>query len=260
MKKLALILALMLIPCTAFGLQMLDDSTMDGITGQSGVHIALDDVQLFINIEKMAWIDCDGLVAGNSISSSCSGEAAAIYLNDFQIDVLNVNAILGSTRSDGNGINATNQTTPAGGGMELYSATCGLIPLFYDYGQTGFASCYLTGFNANGAGLDNYTFVSTNGFKPSAITIDATDAMPVITQAYDQVIAGASFGGIVIGLPTVEVYISSLSLTPTFTADVNGDTAAANALVVNNNQDFGTIYIEGITFSVLSGWLEIGPH
>jgi hypothetical protein len=60
-KKLALILALMLVPCTAFGLQMMDETAMDAVTGQSGVHIAFDDVQLFLNIEKLAWIDCDGL-------------------------------------------------------------------------------------------------------------------------------------------------------------------------------------------------------
>ena len=42
MKKLALILALMIIPCSAFGLEMLNDSSMDSITGQSGVSIAVD--------------------------------------------------------------------------------------------------------------------------------------------------------------------------------------------------------------------------
>ena len=38
MKKLALILALLIIPCSAFGLEMLDNNTMDSITGQAGVE------------------------------------------------------------------------------------------------------------------------------------------------------------------------------------------------------------------------------
>ena len=49
MKKLALILALMLIPCSAFGLEMLTNNALDNVTGQAGVAIAADDIQIFLH-------------------------------------------------------------------------------------------------------------------------------------------------------------------------------------------------------------------
>jgi len=258
MKKLALILAFMLIPCSAFGLQMLDDTTMDGITGQSGVSIAFDDVQMFLNIEKLAWIDCDGLTSTSVFISSnqvgtCSGAAGAIGLNNFQMDVININAIISSTVDD------TMSTQTSGtSAMQLYSTACGQIPLFYDYGQTGVDTCYLnaaSGTNTNG--LDHYFDDGADGFQARLLSIDVTDAMPAITAGIqNNGNAGDTFGGIVIGLPTMEIHIQSMSLTPFYTGDVNGNASTA----VNNNKDFGTIYMEGITFTVLSGWLEIGPH
>lgn len=263
MKKLAIILAFMLIPCTAFGLQMLDDTTMDGITGQSGVSIAVDDIQMFLNIEKLAWIDCDGLTSAGVLMNSnqygtCTGAAGAVGLNGFQIDVLNINGIVTSQQARGPSNEGQTEGTAA---MALYSVDCGQIPLFYDYGQTGQAGCYLgsTATTALGtAGLDNYFDDNQPGFQARRVTIDATDRMPAISAGLNNNtgIDSISFGGIVIGLPTVEIYINSMSLTPYYTGDVSGSPSHA----VNNNDDFGTIYMEGITFTVLSGWVEIGPH
>ena len=168
MKKLALILALMLIPCTAFGLQMMDDSTMDGITGQSGVHIAFDDIQMFINIEKMAWIDCDGFTSEASIYGTCTGDAGALAISNFQIDVLNINAIVSSTVADDQGV----QTSADNGAMPLYSTNCGMIPLFYDYGTGAAVGCYLgsttDASTRAGLGLNNYISpAAAGGFRPA---------------------------------------------------------------------------------------------
>jgi len=257
MKKLALILAFMLIPCSAFGLQMLDDTTMDGITGQSGVSIAFDDVQMFLNIEKLAWIDCDGLTSTSVFISSnqvgtCSGAAGAIGLNNFQMDVININAIISSTVDDGDGTQTSDTTA-----MQLYSTNCGQIPLFYDYGQTSIGDCYLNDASAtNTDGLDHYYDDGAVGFQSRLLSIDVTDAMPAITAGINSNGSTVSLGGVVIGIPTMEIYIQSMSLTPFYTGDVNGLTSTA----INNNKTFGTIYLEGITFTTLSGWLEIGPH
>jgi hypothetical protein len=271
MKKLALILALMIIPCTAFGLEMLNDDAMDQVTGQSGVHIAFDDVQMFINIEKLAWIDCDGLDA-----PGCQGGPGAIVLNNFQIDVLNINAIVSTNVSDGNVINGTNQTNVAGPTLQLYSVACGDIPLFYDYGQTGQANCYLNGsIGVNTDGLDHYTTISTSSvFTAQALSIDVTDELPALTAGMtnNATALGATIivGGVYIGLPTMEIYINSMSLTPKYDGDVNGQTTQAinddNTTTVAGNlfgivdPDFGTIYLEGVTVSILSGWMEIAPH
>lgn len=265
MKKLALILALMIIPCSAFGLEMLNDSSMDSITGQSGVSIAVDDVQLFLNIEKLAWIDCDGI---NSSAGTCAGAAGAIALNNFQIDVLNVNAIV-----DG---------TVATGGWNLTSTGCGQIDLFYDYANTNTASCYLgTVGNAQTLGMNNYFAIGegyvasahnvTNAgdFQARALTIDATDKLPALTAGFiannpvDH--AGLTIGGVLIGIPTLEIYIQAMTLTPVYDGDIsnNPSTAANDDTVVQlngQNANFGTIEMQGITFTTLSGWLEIAPH
>jgi len=162
MKKLALMLvALMIIPAAAFGMEMMNDTAMDSITGQSGVSIAFDDVQLFINIDKMAYIDSDGLQSSSVVDCvTCTGAAGAIEIDNFQIDVLNVNAIVAS----GTGAGATaGSGTQTGTNIGLYSASCGKIPLFYDYASSApTANDYLT---ANGAekGLQNlygHTFVA----------------------------------------------------------------------------------------------------
>lgn len=265
LKKLALILALLLVPCTAFGLQMMDETAMDGITGQSGVHIAFDDVQLFLNIERLAWIDCDGLSSSaqtfnSQVYGTCTGGAGAIGINNFQLDVVNINAIVSSTATDSK---ATGDFLQSTDGMPLYSVSCGEIPLFYNYGQTGQGDgCSLTGGVTSTLGLDNYyDRGSSSGFRAQAVTIDATSELPAISAGVQNNFgeSSVSYGGIVIGVPTVEIHINSLSLTPFFTSDINSDNPATTA-VLNNNKTFGTIYMEGITFTTLSGWMEIGPH
>ncbi|MGB9498835.1 MAG: DUF6160 family protein [Dissulfuribacterales bacterium] len=262
MKKLALILALILIPCTAFGLEMLDNTAMDSITGQSGVSIVADDVQMFINIDKIAYIDCDGFSSTDGYGT-CEGAPGAIYVNDFQIDVLNVNAIVSSQTSFAPG--NTIQSTTAGGGMGLYSTTCGQIPLFYDYGTTTSDSCYLgSGASTQTAGLDNYTSIAItalgeSGFIARALTIDVSDELPILTAGLRNNFAGSgsvTYGGVLIGIGTLEIYINSMTITPRYTGGVSGVASAA----ANNNASYGTIVMDGVTVTTLSGWLEIAPH
>ncbi len=276
MKKLALILAIMLIPCTAFGLEMLDETAMDEITGQAGVNIAADDIQMFINIEKLAWIDCDGFNSWEG-KGSCCGAPGAIVLNNFQIDVLNINAI---TTTDTEGT--------AGGGLDLMSTSCGGIPLFYNYATTDTGDgCYFTGQTTGTLGLNNYygKLGDNSTFVPHFLTIDATDALPASTEglkywanhtwtsaspAAGSGDSDSTIGGVLIGIPTIEIYINDLTLTPMYDGDVAGFTS--NALNDDSNitsiggcgtitgpATFGTVAIQGLTFSTLSGWIEISP-
>lgn len=273
MKKLALILAMLLvIPCSAFGLEMLNDSAMDEVTGQAGVSIALDDIQIFLNIERLAWIDCDGFSSTDGYGT-CSGDAGAVGISNFQLDVLTLNAIV-------------NTPTKANNVWDLASLDCGTIPLDFDYGNTSTAgTCSLSGaYTTGGAslgtqtlGLNNYRPDNTTGyFTPRALTIDATSELPAATAAkrnilhanplYSGLGAGIDtigFGGVLIGIPTIEIYIPSLSLTPAF-YNVDGAAEAANdvdgSAIVPGGADYGTIQIDGITFTPLGGWLEIAPH
>ena len=71
-----------------------------------------------------------------------------------------------------------------------------------------------------------------------------------------------------IGIPTMEIYINELSITPVYDGDINGSSSSAinddsNGLGTNvgfAQPNFGTIYLQGITFTTLSGWVEIAPH
>ena len=287
MKKLALALAfLMIIPGAAFGLEMMNDSAMDEVTGQAGVSIIADDIQLFLNIERMAWIDCDGFESGlgNPYGSTCSGDGGAVGISNFQIDVLEINAITNTTGGIGGGSN-----------LNLGSTGCGNLDLNWDYSRDdGFAGCaiatqgtddYGSGgdsaqtyadFGDQSLGLDNYdTAAATNvegtneSFKFAAITIDATSQLPAASEAFTNMSTlpgDVNIGGVMIGLPTLEVYIPSLTMTPAFynlasgaqaINDVDGTTATEDLV---DGANFGTIEMQGITFSVLSGWLEIAPH
>jgi uncharacterized protein DUF6160 len=275
MKKLALILALLIIPCSAFGLEMLDNNAMDSITGQAGVNIAMDDIQMFINIEKLAWIDCDGFQSWEG-KGTCSGAAGAIVLNNFQLDVLNINAIVATTT-----IGTVNN------GLDLISTSCGNIDLYYDYATAAVGNgCGLwsPGGSLQNLGLNNYNdgHGSNSAFTPHFLTIDVTDALPASTEGLQYWNSNAwtsaavyngtngtattdsTVGGVLIGLPTVEIYIQSLSLTPMYDGDVGGDVSlAANdddvVDIAGFHKTFGTVEMQGITFTVLGGWLEISP-
>jgi hypothetical protein len=282
MKKLVLLLALLIIPCTAFGLEMLNDDSMDGITGQSGVDIAMDDVQIFINIEKMAWIDCDGF---SSLGRwACTGRGGAIAMSNFQIDVLNINAIIGSGTDMTLG-GANNNQSPNGAGMALRSVSCGKIPLFYNYGTGSSQTCYLNAIGTSSAGLDHYygligTHESSSAFTPYFLSIDASDNLPAASEglrtwygnSWSQAAvtqrngtSTSTLGGVLIGLPTVEIYINDLTFNPVYDGDISGTSSTAmnddNVTgLAGETSDFGVIQLKGITFTVLGGWVEIGPH
>jgi len=258
MKKLALILALMLIPCTAFGLEMLDNNAMDSITGQSGVSIVFDDVELFINIDKIGYIDTDGFsstefLGTNNTASSTNG--GALSITNFQLDTLVINAIV--TGSFG------------GTTWDLKSSSAGTIELQYDYASTASINPTDLGTYYSSArlkGLENYhpwnDMDGRTGYAAKALTIDVTADLPVTSQAMTANVAvglsGADInvGGVLISLPTAEFYLRDMVLTPVFNDLVSSGT---NQYTFNNNASYGTFVIEGMTVALLNGWLEIAP-
>jgi len=270
MKKLVLVLAiLMVLPAAAFGIQydLMNDGNMEEVTGQAGVSIMFDDIQLFLNIERIAWIDCDGYECGTNTDN-----AGAVGLQNFQLDVVEINAI---TRTDGDADGSPN------GEIDLQSTTCGDLDLNWDYGDTTqlTGSCAIaTGYGTIGTavqslGLNNYDQDANTGsgaIEYAALTIDATSQLPALSEQYRNNAddADINIGGVLIGIPTMEIYIPNMVLTPAF-YNVDGAEAANND--ANGDQDggefgfgdsanFGTIEMSGITFTTLSGWLEIAPH
>jgi hypothetical protein len=266
MKKLALVFALMmLIPCSAFGMQMLNNSSMDQITGQSGVSIAFDDVQVFLHIDKIAYIDSDGVAASVAPSTAGLGTTAgAVGINNFTLNLLNVNAIVGTGAAT-----ATNgyATTAGQHGGNMVLASSGVIPLFYNYATSASSAAYLNGAGTMSYGLQSSVYLNPTTGAPSAaieprfLTIDVSGNLPCATAAIQYLTgsATATLGGVVIGIPTMEVYINNMIITPYYTSLVNGNlTPAANDIVAG--ADYGTIQMQGITFTTLSGWVEIAPH
>jgi len=258
MKKLVLVLAILLVlPAAAFGIQYdtMNDSSMNEVTGQAGVSIAMDDVQLFMNIERIAWLDCDGYEC-----DSFTNNGGAVGIGNFQLDVLHVNAIANTVSID---------TSVAGreGVWDLGSPDCSEIPLQYTYADTSITenACYIAGtdLGTQTAGLNNYLSTETGNdtgeFQPEALTIDATSQLPILTtQMTNKEGTQYNMGGVRIGLPTIEIQIPNLTLTPKF-YNVADEEAAENA-AQNSDASFGTIELGEITMTVLSGWVEIAPH
>lgn len=374
MKKLALFLAFMLIPCTAFGLEMLSDNALDEVTGQSGVSIAFDDIQLFLHVDSFAYIDCDGYSTNSNYGGTCeSNTGGAFVIENFEMDLININMIgaagaaaqyyegssgvttaiygnawdellvgdalgnLGALVSKSNWVNgdtitvtgtpfdlssyhdhvynnvaysldfeengqtwykfAGNQTvdnasalgynphnwsssvyTRYSGALPLASASCGQIPLFYDYGRTDIYGCRLITGNNYTFGLNNYfntNYLSTTAtMHPQAITIDITGALPLHTSGLAKAADPGSkvtVGGVLIGLPTAEFHIQQMNIGALkFSADIYTDSGNNQSLnlitgstfaasVKNNNADFGTIWLEGVTFTTFGGWMELAP-
>jgi hypothetical protein len=282
MKKLALILAFMIIPCTAFGLEMLADDSLDNITGQDGVSIIADDIQLFLNVDLFAYADTDGYNLHNGCSVVGCGNGGAMFaVQNFQMDTININAIVADLYN-GSGTSGTPRSNP-----RLVSSSCG-IPLFYNYASTApWGSCITTCNNfikATTKGLDNFTpYTSTYSgvntipgsfqrrFIPQAIQIDVTDTLPTASQAYNYISTGSTTTsitvmGVLIQLPTLEIYIQDIHLDIAMydlnceTNVVNGGDFPASSGGTTTSNRFGEILIQGVTFSILSGWVEIAPH
>jgi hypothetical protein len=101
MKKLAIILALLLVPMTAFGMDTISDTDLDSVTGQAGVSIALNSICIQNSAGTVGYGDVDTgkwlLIVGNSFRSRTIGFHGADSDNnntlDFDtltIDIINI--------------------------------------------------------------------------------------------------------------------------------------------------------------------------
>jgi len=273
MKKFALCLAIaaaiMMVPFSAFGLQMMNNHSMDQITGQAGVSIAFDDVQIFMNIDRFTYIDPDGLTNTVGWSAVVADNGAAFNVNEFQIDTLKANAI----------INTTGLVTATIGGHTV--ASMGLtgittvkqiaangIPLQYTYNNNN-AFIAQTTVNVQSKGLNHMFGGSYQVYEPQAISIDISDAAPVLSQGKKVILsllgsASSRVAAVVITLPTAEFYIDNINIgSMTLTDNVIAGTSkvfTTGSTSLNNGASFGSIEIEGVTFTMLNGWVEIAPH
>jgi len=88
-KVLAIIAIVMLVPFTAFGMEMMADTALEDVTAQAGVSIAIVDVNMDMSINNIAWGDIDtSTAAGNMDIAGIPVEYTAgwINMNNFKAD------------------------------------------------------------------------------------------------------------------------------------------------------------------------------
>ena len=157
MKKIiAIAIGMLLIPFTAYGMQTAGDESMDQVTGQSGVAIAVDDVMVHFSASETWYqnnvIDTDN---NNEVTSS-----AAIGMVEEGEELMFVNAVIG----DG------------AGGVEN-TGDYGLFGAYDDLDD-----------------LYNDATDDTYAHSPSALTIHVSDDLAVMDQLGGDEVAGVQIG------------------------------------------------------------------
>ena len=237
MKKLiAMVLAMLLVPTMALGMQSMDNGEMEGVTGQAGVNIAIDDFKMYQNIQGLWYTDTDGITTinkGNNLGMdaiSTAGGAASIGIDELNV-MVEVNAITSAAGSNVNDLGST--------GRDLQGT-------FNDIeGETVY--------NNN----DN------DAFNAKPITIDVTSALPVLSTA-------AASNGFAGGVPGVRIELGTMEVVQTalqFDVQMNDGSplTSPNQIQtamegVGGDASYGQISIEKTSMAILDGSVEIAPH
>ncbi|BBO73656.1 hypothetical protein DSCW_10730 [Desulfosarcina widdelii] len=69
-KVLAIIAIVMLVPFTAFGMEMMADTALEDVTGQAGVSISIDNVQMDFQMGYLGWGDSDGILYPDDLATA----------------------------------------------------------------------------------------------------------------------------------------------------------------------------------------------
>jgi hypothetical protein len=98
MKKLAIFLAIMLIPFSAFALDTISDSDLDSVTGQAGVSIFTSSIQIVKTGVTTTYTDSNGanntVVPGaNAASFSIVADATTTQIYFLGFDPLNIDVV-----------------------------------------------------------------------------------------------------------------------------------------------------------------------
>jgi hypothetical protein len=102
MKKLAIILALLLVPMMAFGMDTISDTDLNDVTGQAGVSIALTSIRIETSGGTTSYGDSDqggkwvSIVGSRTSSRTIGFHAKYPYTFDtLTIDIVNLNNVDG---------------------------------------------------------------------------------------------------------------------------------------------------------------------
>ena len=100
MKKLAIILALLLVPMMAFGMDTISDSDLEAVTGQAGVSIALNSIAIqnsggttsYGDVDSSKWL---AIVSANTRSRTIGFHGKGGSFDALTIDIVDITDIQG---------------------------------------------------------------------------------------------------------------------------------------------------------------------
>ncbi|MCF8036401.1 MAG: hypothetical protein K9K62_05990 [Desulfobacteraceae bacterium] len=237
MKKATIIaLCMLLVPAVAMAMQPISESQMDTVTGQSGVSIVLDDIQIYQHMgTQETWYE----------DTSSDGASVGFVYSTPAYSMIYVNAIEGA--ADG----TSAPSSIAGTGIQGQYAPDDSSNSYYDFS----------------AATD-----TTDGITASALTINVSDSLSASTAINGG--NGNEVAGVSIGLPTVEVYFAEGSRDIQDIAIFTEATDSSGNTITNpldrgdaatdgaGYYSFGKLYQSagGETLAVLDGTVEISPN
>jgi hypothetical protein len=251
--------AILSMPMAASALEKMDNSQLRSATGQAGVSIAVDDIVIYQkSLADTTYWDTDG------ISSPFNGvtEAAAGIMIDHADEMqklITIDAILDGTEYGVTALQGIFGNTDAIGILDDAAAVGAAL-----------TAGELDPTNGNMAGM-------TTGISPLTIDVGTCQALTA-GWVFNTANRGADLGGlqnlnvggVVIGLPTVEITTYTTSdfksiklVSGTANADGTVTTLdpATGASYFNTDHEFITIQKSGdSTMAILGGRLEIAPH
>ena len=89
-KMLAVVAILMLVPFSAFGMEMMADTALEDVTGQAGVTISIDNVQMDFAMNYLSWGDTDGFLVDTDSDGIPDASLGAGYVNLSQIKMTGI--------------------------------------------------------------------------------------------------------------------------------------------------------------------------
>lgn len=242
--------AILSMPMAASALEKMDNSQLRSATGQAGVSIAVDDIVIYQkSLADTTYWDIDGIGDGNS-----AGGIMIDHADEMQ-KLITIDAILDAS---------------------VYGVAA-LQGIFGNADAIGIvddaAAALAAGMDPTNGNMDGLT----TGISPLTIDVGTCEALTdgwiynTANRAAD--LGGAqnlNVGGVVIGLPTVEITTyttSDFKSIKLVSGSDNGDgtvttlTPATGASYFNTDHEFITIEKSGdSTMAILGGRLEIAPH
>jgi hypothetical protein len=202
MKKSALrtllAAAMIMVPFSAFGLEAMNDQAMNDVTGQAGVSIAVDNVQLYQSIGKLSYTDTDGIP-----TAGINGGTLAIHN---LVQMTKINAITDGT--DRGGILANDYNAILGNGF--YTGPFVAQALSIDVVDA--LPILSAGVSYNMGGAANIAGVLIG--LPTVEIVQSISPFDIVVEASGSANDGASFGQLAIENQVTAILSGTLEIAP----------------------------------------------